>query len=91
MEYAEKLANFTRTPEFHKYWLTKNIKEELDYIERNLNEANSDDDIEELTKKRDALREKLVKKIKGVMPVEESDTSGMSDGISYYKELRAAQ
>ena len=88
-EYAEKLAELTRTPEYRRYWIIKGVKGELDAIDRDLKAAETENEINALTKERDALREHIVKKIRRNIPVEEADTAGIGDQYDYYKSMVA--
>lgn len=90
-EYAAKLAELSRTPEFHRYWILDGYQSDIRAIDKDLKEATTEAEIEESEKERDKLRAEIVGKLNGTTTIEPADTTGLGKERSYYERQAMQQ
>lgn len=88
-EYAEKLAELSRTPEFHRYWILDGYQKYIRAINKDLKEATTETEIEGLEKERNKLRAEIVGKLDGIN-IEPRDTTGLGNARRYYERKAKA-
>ena len=87
MQYAERLAKLSQTPEFRRYWIMDGYQQDLNAIRKDMKEAATTEELEALEKEQLNLRREIVRKLKGERPVEPFDTAGITQTQRYYKSM----